>query len=61
MKKEQFLKLLRTKRELLTYVVIDSDFGMYVKQSKSTWIEIVKSSNVDEWNVVDYNDYLMIG
>lgn len=61
MKKEQFLKLLRTKRELLTYVTIDSDFGMYVKQSKSTWIEIVKSSNVDEWNVVDYHSYLLIG
>lgn len=61
MKKEQLLKLLKTKRDLLTYVVIDSDFGMYVKQSKSTWIEIVKSSNVDEWNVVDYHTYLLIG
>lgn len=61
MKKEQLLKLLRTKKDLLTYVVIDSDFGMYVKQSKSTWIEIIKASNIDEWNVVDYDAYLLIG
>jgi hypothetical protein len=41
--KKEFLKLLKSKRELFAYVVINSDSGLNVKQNKTTWIESVNA------------------
>jgi hypothetical protein len=41
--KQDFLKLLKSKRELFAYVVINSNSGLNVKQNKTVWIEAVNA------------------
>ena len=43
--KQEFLKLLKSKRELFAYVVINSDSGIYIKQAKKTWLDKVEKMN----------------
>lgn len=61
MNTKQFLALLKSKREVFAYVVIDSDFGVYVKQSKAAWIEKVSGSAVEHWNVTTDGQRIVIG
>ena len=49
--KKDFISLLKSDRSLYAYIVITPDFGMNVKQSKSAWIQRVKDSNCEDWEI----------
>jgi hypothetical protein len=55
--KKDLLKLLKSKRELFAYVVINPDCGVYFKQSKSAWLPTIESSDSNSWEIAltDYS------
>jgi hypothetical protein len=59
--KKGFLSLLQSNRGLYAYIIITPDNGLTVKQHKQAWIDRVKSSDCDEWEVIVDDNSIFIG